>query len=125
MTVFTEGRHAGEYLIWEADPSYSRETGTVASGENLAAGTVLKDDGTGKLVAATGDLATDGSLQEAAVGVLYDNVDATAGDIAGAVYTARSSTVELAALTYPAETTSGGEQAAIIASLLAAGIRTR
>lgn len=40
-TVFTEGRHAAEFLISEGPGQYSREAVTVASGQNLTAGAVL------------------------------------------------------------------------------------
>lgn len=41
MTAFTEGNYAGEYLISEANGTLSREAGTLASGNNLAAGAVV------------------------------------------------------------------------------------
>jgi hypothetical protein len=41
MTTFTEGNHAGEHLISEAEGTRSREVVTIASGENVVAGTVL------------------------------------------------------------------------------------
>jgi hypothetical protein len=41
MTAFTEGNHAGEHIVSEAAGSRSREAITIASGQNLTAGTVL------------------------------------------------------------------------------------
>jgi hypothetical protein len=41
MTAFTEGNHAGEHIVSEASGTRSREVVTIASGQNLAAGTVL------------------------------------------------------------------------------------
>jgi hypothetical protein len=41
MTVKTEGRHAGEFLVTEANGMISREQITIASGSDLEPGTVL------------------------------------------------------------------------------------
>ncbi len=41
MPVLSEGQHAGEFLVSEANGSRSRETITVVSGQNLQAGHVL------------------------------------------------------------------------------------
>lgn len=41
MTTITEGQHAGEFLVSEAEGSRSRDAITVASGQNLSAGAVL------------------------------------------------------------------------------------
>lgn len=41
MTIVTEGRHAAEFLISEANGTRSRETVTLITGENLIAGAVL------------------------------------------------------------------------------------
>jgi hypothetical protein len=38
---FNEGRNAGEYLVWESDPNYSRDAAVLAAGNDLEAGTVL------------------------------------------------------------------------------------
>jgi hypothetical protein len=84
MTTLTEGRHAGEFIVSEANTgstgeSRSRDSITVFAGENLKAGAVLgKVTATGKYVEYdAGNL--DGS--EVAVAVLFDNADATAGDV--------------------------------------------
>jgi hypothetical protein len=37
MAVLTEGQHTGEGIQWEGDPSHSRETVTILSGQNLKA----------------------------------------------------------------------------------------
>ncbi len=87
MTVLTEGKHAGEFIVSEGNGFISRETGTIVSGQNLVAGTVLgKITASGKYTAYS-DGAADGS--QTAVGVLFDNVDASAGDVGGAVIIAR------------------------------------
>lgn len=41
MTTFTEGRHAGEFIVAEATGTRSREIGTLITGQDLEAGTVL------------------------------------------------------------------------------------
>lgn len=125
MTVLTEGRHAAEFLISEANGTLSRETGTLASGQDLAAGTVLQLNGAGKLVALSGDLDSHGVLEGTPVGILYANVDASGGDVAGAVYIARDAEVLGTSLNYPDETTNGGEEATTIAGLKTLGIIVR
>lgn len=125
MTTLTEGRHAGEFLVSEANGDRSRETGTLLSGQNLKAGTVLGRTAAGKLKALPGDLDSNGGLEASAVGILWDNVDASAGDVAGVVYIARDAEVNGAELTYPPETTNGGEEALTNASLALIGIIVR
>lgn len=121
MTVKEMDPRAGGYISEEiGSPSYCRETGTVKSGEKLKAGSVLADDG-GKLVFPAGTLDSDGALTETIKGVLYAPVDASAtgadADVAGAVYSARGTVVRKDDLVMPAESSEGGEQAAIIAAL--------
>ena len=41
MSILTEGRHTAEFLVSEAEDNRSRETVTVASGQDLDAGAVL------------------------------------------------------------------------------------
>lgn len=124
MTTVTETVHAGAFLQSEANGFLSRETATVASGQNLKAGHVVQLSA-GKLVACSGTLATDGTLVTDVVGVLFDAVDATGGDVAGCVYVARDAEVKDVDLTYPTETTAGGEKAAVITSLKKLHIRPR
>lgn len=47
MATLTEGRHAAEFMVSEANNTRSRETITVLSGEDLAAGSVLGRVNTG------------------------------------------------------------------------------
>lgn len=124
MTVFTETAHAGEFILSEANGNRSRENGTLLSGQDLAAGTVVMLNGASKLVEFDTDTATDGSLQIEAAGVLIAAGDATDGDLAVS-YLARDAEVNLNLLTYPAETTSGGEEELTKASLKLLGIITR
>ena len=124
MTVFTEGRHAAEFLLSEANGQRSRESITVKSGENLAAGQLIELSG-GEAVAASGDLESDGTLTTALVGILLYPVDATDGAVAKCAYLARDAEVNDNLVTYPTESTAGGEKAACIASLKALGIIVR
>lgn len=97
MTVFNEGRHAAEFLVSEANGHRSRETVTIASGENLEAGTVLGQvsaDDTYKLYDPGN---ADGS--ETAAAVLYDAVDASDGEEPGVII-ARDAEVAAEALTW-------------------------
>lgn len=72
-TVFTEMNYLGDLLKYEEEILYSRDTITVAAGQNLLLGTVL-----GMLnnkAVALNPAATDGA--ETVVGILIDDVDAT------------------------------------------------
>lgn len=111
MTTFTESLHAGSHIAWEADTQISRETGTVASGQTLKAGQVVMLSG-GNLTAHTGVLNTDGTLVNDVEGIMFDAVDASGGAVSGAVYSKRLTVVKDDDLTYPAESTAGGEKAA-------------
>jgi len=81
MTILTEGRHAGGFLIWEAFRDYTREVVTIATGGTypvLEPGTVLgKITASGKY-AAHDPAAVDGT--ETAVAVLWGKADATLAD---------------------------------------------
>jgi hypothetical protein len=121
MTTVTESRHPGEHIVSEANGSRSREQAILASGNNLAAGTVLGViTASGKYAAFNQDGA-DGT--QAAAGILYAAVDASAAD-ANCVVTARDCEVDGAALTWPSDITAGEKDAAI-ADLNALGIIVR
>ncbi|RUW60292.1 head decoration protein [Mesorhizobium sp. M2A.F.Ca.ET.067.02.1.1] len=124
MTDFTENLHSGTYLAFEVDPQISRETGTVASGQDLVVGQLVMLSG-GNLVAHDGALNTAGDVVSEVEGIMFDAVDATGGAVSGAVYTKRLSTVKDDDLTYPTESTAGGEKAACIASMAANNIIVR
>lgn len=115
MTTLTQGPRAAEFILSEANGQRSRENGTVLSGENLLAGTVLMLSGT-KLVKYEVD--TSGS---AAIGVLIHDTDASSGDVAGA-YIARDAEVKREFLTGPGDT---GGDAEMEASLKLVGIIVR
>ncbi len=97
MTVFNEGRHAAEFLVSEANGHRSRETITIASGENLEAGAVLGQVSADSTYKEYNPGNADGS--ETAVAVLYDAVDATSGEKDG-VIVARDAEVDRAALSW-------------------------
>ncbi len=120
MTTLTERQHTGEFLVSEANGSLSRETGTLA--QRSAAyvdGTVLSKSGN-LLIACEAD--TDGVTD--VVGILYGYVDASGGNTE-CVYIDRLAEVKDELLTYPDESTAGGEKAAAVAGLLALNIKTR
>ena len=80
MTVLTETRHRGEFLVSEANGHRSREVVTMVSGTvALVAGSVL-----GKITAsgkynAYDSANVDGS--EDAAAILFDDCDASGGDV--------------------------------------------
>jgi hypothetical protein len=118
MSVETEGRHAGEFLLSENNRTISRKNVTIASGENVVAGQVLgKITATGKY-AAYDNGAGDGT--QAAAGIALDNYDASSADVEG-VAIVRDAEVIKEALTY---LTSADESAAIT-DLEALGISVR
>lgn len=128
MDPKTEGRHTGEFKVSEAPGTLSRATGTVAKGQNLIAGTVVMLSA-GKLVAHDGTLDSAGDVQTPVEGIIWDNVDASAtgedADVPNSVYIDRLAEVADGDLTFPTESTAGGEKAAVIASLLIRNIKTR
>jgi hypothetical protein len=115
MTTFTEKAHGPEFILSEANGQRSRANGTVASGEVLEAGEVVMLNGAGKLVAWTGDLPTDGGVDEAE-GIMLYPVDATDGDVAAA-YLARDAEVNLNLLVYPENSDGSQETQNVITSL--------
>lgn len=120
MATLIESRHAGEFIISEANGHRSRETITVASGQALKAGHVV-----GKLTA--GGYAEynpeneDGS--ETPAGVLFAPVNA-AGAAASGVILARDCEVTGSDLTFFAGATYGDVETAA-AALAELGIIVR
>ena len=92
----TEARHAGEFIVSEGNGVISRDTITIASGQVLPAGAVLGKVTASGLYAAYNNAATDGT--EVAAAILYDAVDATAGN-KRAVAITRLAEVDAKALT--------------------------
>lgn len=125
--TYTQGPRAAEFILSEANGSRSRENGTVAQGQNLAAGQVVMMSA-GKLVAHDGTLDGNDDVVTAAAGVLIHNVDASStgqnADVAAA-YVARDAEVNGNLLVFPTESSDGGERVAVVASLETLGIRVR
>ncbi len=119
MTVFTEGDHNAEFIVSEANFHRSRDNGELASGQDLAAGTVLQLDGGSRYIAYTGDEFTNGEEDEA-IGILINETDATTGGHAKVAIIARDAEVNINLLTFPA-----AKQAVMIQSLKRLGIIVR
>ena len=84
MTMLTEGKHAGGFLVWEVLRDYSRDTVTIASGAGkLEPGTVLGKVTTGGKYTTLAPTATNGSQN--AAGILWDAADASIADAPGVV----------------------------------------
>ena len=120
MAVITEGKATAEFLVSEANNTRGRETGTLIAGQNLEAGTLVG------IITASGKYtqhahgAADGS--EVVAGIIYDNVDATAGDKVGTVFVTADSIVRESSLVYSVGAAAGDITAAN-AELKALGIR--
>ncbi|RWH32215.1 MAG: head decoration protein [Mesorhizobium sp.] len=126
MATFTERavRGAADFVMsYHLSPFHACEFATVASGQVLKAGEVVQLEG-GKLIAATGLLSGDALVTDV-IGVMFEAVDASGGDVANCTYIARSAELKDGLLTYPAESTAGGEKAATVASLKKLGIAPR
>lgn len=121
-TVLREGRHPGEYLLNEEEGNYARENITVAEGQVLEAGTVLGKVTADGTYAIYDNGASDGT--QAAAGVLYDNVDASEGEVAAVAHVRGPLEVVSASLVW-ASGTSGGDKTAALADLRALGIIPR
>ncbi len=84
MTMLTEGKHAGGFLVWEVLRDYTRETVTIASGAGkLEPGTVLGRITTGGKYTSFAPGASNGSQN--ASGILWDSVDASAADASAVI----------------------------------------
>jgi hypothetical protein len=121
MPVQTESNYLGDWLKFEEDNLYSRDEVTVASGQNLATGTVVGVITASGKVTQLAPAANDGS--ENAAGVLLNAVDATAGDQPG-VIVARHAICSDKGLTWPASITAP-QKAAAISQLKTLGILVR
>jgi len=126
MTILTEGTHAGEFLVSEANVggtgvSRSRDSAVVVSGQNLVAGAVVgKITASGKFTEYD-DAAVDGS--EVAAGILFDAVDASAADANGVVIV-RDAEFNAAEVTWKSGASQGDIDAGT-ADLLAIGVIAR
>lgn len=128
MRVYELGAPNCGFILSEANGHRSRENGIVVSGAGeVKAGTVVMDNGSGKLTPFTGEESTEFGGANEAVGIVMYNVDATDEDVAVA-YIARDAEVNFHGLFYPdASTAHPGEEtkANMIASLAQRNIIVR
>lgn len=125
MTTLTEGRHAAEFVLSEANGQRSRASAAVTVGQTLVVGQIVQDDGSGGLTAMTGSLDSLGALVAQAKGILLYAGASTSADIATVSYIARDAEVNGNLLTFPTETSTGNERNLTIASLALLGIIVR
>jgi len=125
MTILTEGRHAGGFIVWEAARDYCREVVTIATGGAnpvLEPGAVLgKITASGKY-ADHDPAAVDGT--ETAVAVLWGKADATASDVEAVVLLRGPAIVNINDLVFTG-TPTAPEITAAHTALAAVGILTR
>lgn len=122
MATLTEGMHEGEFIGELAmGIGYHVDAGTLISGQNLVAGTVVgKITASGKYTILA-PAAGDGS--QAAAGIIVPNVNASGGDVTTARFLLRGpAQVNANDLTWPGGIT-GPQKTAAIAQLMALGIK--
>ena len=121
MPVQAEPNYLGDWLKFEEDNNYSRDKVTVASGQNLATGTVVGVITASGKVTQLAPGASDGSQN--AAGVLLNAVDASTGDKPGVII-ARHAVCSDKGLVWPASIT-GPQKATAISQLKALGVLVR
>ena len=122
MATLTEGRHAGEFVLTEANGARSRETVTLAETQSVVPGAVL-----GKITASgeygvLDPAASDGL--ETAAGVAFYAATTEAAETTPLVIVARDAEVNQNCLEWPASITEA-EITAAIEQLAALGIIAR
>jgi hypothetical protein len=121
MATLTEGKHAGEFIGERAlGDGYHNDAGTLISGQNLAAATVVGLITASSKFTILAPAAADGSQN--AAGIMYDAVNATSGDKACVVARRGPMMVNGNDLVWPGGIT-GPQKATAIAQLLALGIK--
>ncbi len=121
MPVQNEGNYLGDWLKFEAGNLYSRDEVVVASGQNLATGTVVGAVTASGKVVQLAPAASDGSQN--AAGVLAFAVDATGGDKPGVII-ARHAIASDKKLVWPG-TITAPQKTAAIAQLKTLGVLVR
>ena len=112
MPVFaSEGTHAGEFMVSEANGDRSREAVTVVSGQDLVAGAVVGIVTASGKYAEYDEAAVDGT--EDAAGILFEAVDASAADAAG-VAIVRDGTFNLAEVIWKSGASQGDIDAGVV-----------
>ena len=110
MTVITQRNNLGDLLKYEAPSLFSRETGTIAAGQNLSLGTVLGKSTADDTWHALDPAASDGT--EIAAAVLAVDTDATLADRDDALLIARHAIVARSAVIWPAGITAAQKSTA-------------
>ena len=121
MAILSEGKHTGEFIVSQANGARSRGTGTVLSGETLEVGELVGIVTASGKYAAYDNGADDG--RETVAGISYAEVDASSGDVTGAVFVLRDAEVRATDLTY--NTAVAGEITTANTELEALGIIVR
>lgn len=117
MVALTQGPRAVEFILSMANGNRSVERGTLASGQNLVAGTVLQfNSGGSQLEAFDGTIDSTGGFDPHAAGILMYDTDATS-EAKAVAYLARDAEVKMPFVTYPA-----GKKDNTIISLATLGI---
>ena len=122
MTVISQRNNLGDLLKYEAPSLFSRETGTIAAGQNLSLGTVLGKAAADDKWHTLDPTASDGT--ETATAVLAVDIDATLADRDDALLIARHAIVARSALVWPVGL-SATQKAAAEAQLATLGILVR
>ena len=110
MTVISQRNNLGDLLKYEAPSLFSRETGTIAAGQNLSLGTVLGKSTADDTWHALDPAASDGT--EIAAAVLAVDTDATLADRDDALLIARHAIVARSAVIWPAGITAAQKSTA-------------
>ncbi|MCI0549756.1 MAG: head decoration protein [Anaerolineae bacterium] len=117
MAALTQGARAVEFILSMAQGNRSVERGTLASGQNLTAGTVIQvNSGGTELEVWDGTIDSTGGYDPHAIGILMYDTDATSA-AKSVSYLARDAEVKIPFVTYPA-----GKKDNAIASLATLGI---
>lgn len=123
MTTLTEGRHAAEFVLSEANGGRSRESVTVGAGADLKAGTVVGiETASGEYLASP---ATGSTGEETAVAVLLYDANAASAAVDNVAVIARDAEVNGNILAYDASVDTAPEIAAKATQLAAVGIIVR
>lgn len=123
MTTLTQGLGISDIVSFEENSFYSRESGTVITGADLVAGTVVgKITASGKWAISETD-AVDGS--EVPSGVLLTKADAASADVPNAIILVRHATVVRDSLTYGATIDDEAKRTTACVALATVGIIAR
>ena len=125
MSALSQPKYIGDWLKFEEENYYSRDTVTVLSGQKLVSGQVVaKQTSGGKVVSYNADGTDDGT--RTAVGILVYAVDASAtganADTPGVIIARGPATINPNQLTWDAGNDDPADLTTALASLLALGI---